>query len=175
MFRKRLFLFLRRLLTGDYDTGIEPSSLISDEFTTVEELINKVGERLREYDELRADRVSFSYRAIETVLELVNEGIIIANIDKKAFKFNSVAQSIFNVNQETFTFDSIEKNENNKEFVRLFNDLSNRDKVKWNGKISIQLPVRDSKQELPAKIYPIKNSKEEVKLVLIFIGRKKLS
>lgn len=91
-------------------------------------------------------------------------------IARETFKLNPAAQSLFDIDQGNFSFDSIEKQEKNKEFTELFNYVVKKGKVPQEDKVTIQLPIRNSQKEVYVKIIPIKDSEENVKLAIIFIS-----
>lgn len=170
IFKSQLVKLFRHLLEGDYEVGIKAGFFLRDEINLLVKLINKTVDQLRTYDQLRAERVAFSYRAIEHISRSVKEGIIIADIEKGVFQFNPAAQAVFNVGHENITFDSIYKQEENKEFSRIFKNVIEWEKVPKEAKLTLQLPIRQSRKELVMKIIPLKDKNERVKLVIIFIN-----
>jgi PAS domain-containing protein len=168
--KKRFTAFFRRILTGDYNTGIKKIPRIEDEFTDLVRLGNRMSNRLREYDELRAERTGLSYRALELITRNVKEGIMVANIEKGIFRLNPAIQERFGVKQETLSFDSVEKQEENRNFFRLFLSTAVRDGVAREGTAVLKLPVRDAMRKLSFRFIPLRDRSEKVKLVIIFAG-----
>ena len=173
--KKRFTAFFRHILTGDYNTGIRKIPRIEDEFTDLVRLGNRMSDRLREYDELRAERTGLSYRALELISRNVKEGIMVANMEKGTFRFNPAIQELFGVKQDTATFDSVEKQAENRKFFRLFLSAAVKDGVAGEGSAVLRLPVRDAKRELFFRFLPLKDKSEKVRLVIIFAGQKKES
>ncbi|MFC1596093.1 hypothetical protein ACFL4D_02265 [Candidatus Margulisiibacteriota bacterium] len=167
-FKNKLTNILRFILAGDYERGIKLSGTYEDEVTSLAKLVNQVAERLGAYDKLRAERVAFSYKAIDIIYRTVEEGLIIANIDKKTFQFNPVIRKIFDVEQENISFEALQKQTENQNFMAIFDQIVNVEKVPQTATVQIQLPVRESKQRLQLNLVPVKDNKEKVKLVLIF-------
>ena len=166
-FNRKLSNLLKRLLAGDYETGIETK--IPDELSRLVRQFNELGQRLRTYDKLRADKVSLNYRALDLIYRTVPEGVIIADLEKRTFKLNPVVQSLFNVKQESFSFDAIENQERNREFMALFKEASEQKKAAREGRVVLQLPMRDSSRKASVKIIPLKDAEEAVKLAIIFV------
>jgi len=169
-FFKKLEKFCERLLTGNYDTVIKVWKLAKDEIKVMGQLINKVAERLRIYDEQRADKVALHFRVRELIINNSREGIIVADTEKEAFYFNPIARSVFGVNQSSFAFDSLGRQENNKHFFGLLKAAMEQEKTtKEETRVSIDLPVSKIKKEVTVKIFPLKDRSERVKLVIIFL------
>ena len=172
IFKNKLTRFYKLLLSGDYEAGIKLGiqDIRNDEISKLSGLINKTGEQLRIYDKLRAERVRLSNRVLDIIYQNTTQGIIIANIERETFKLNPAAQSLFDIDQGNFSFDSIEKQEKNKEFTELFSYVITKGKVPQEDNVTIQLPVRDSQKKVSVKIIPIKDSEENVKLAIIFVS-----
>jgi PAS domain-containing protein len=168
-FRRRLTNFAKRLLDGNYETGITTTRQLHDEVRLLADLMNKVVDRLRLYDMIRAERVALSTRARDIMFENMKEAVVLADVDKRLFQFSPAARALFGVEQETMTFDSIEKQEENRQFTRFFKDAVERDKVSMETRLAITLPIRGISKEVAAKIVPVKDREEKVKLALIFL------
>jgi len=166
-FNRKLTRVLRRLLAGDYEVGIETK--IQDELSGFAKQLNRLGEQLRTYDKLRAEKVSLSYRALDLIYRAVSQGVIIADLEKRTLKLNPVVQSLFNVKQESFSLESIESQEKNKEFMALFNQVAEQKTAVGEGAVVLQLPMRDSARKASVKIIPLKDAEEAVKLAIIFL------
>jgi PAS domain-containing protein len=170
-FFRKLEKFCERLLAGNYDTGIKVWKLAQDEIKAMGQLINKVAERLRIYDEQRADKVALHFRVRELIINNSREGIIVADTEKEVFFFNPVARSVFGVNQASFAFASLGKQENNKHFFTLLKAAMEQEKTtKEETRVSIDLLVSKIKKEVTVKIFPLKDRSERVKLVVIFLS-----
>lgn len=168
-FRKRLVNFFRHLLSGDYTTGIKTIPWLEDEISALTRLANRVADQLRIYDELRADRTGLSYRALDVVFRTVQEGVIIANMEKSTFRLNPAVQSMFGVNQESFGFESIENQKENTRFVRTFMLTTLKDGVAREGKSVLRLPGPGLKRDVRFRIVPLKDKSEKVRLAMIFV------
>jgi len=168
-FNKKLIRFVKQLLAGNYEVGMEISFPFEDEVARLEKLVNGLGERLRAYDTLRMEKVGFNYRALDLIYRTVSQGIIIADIENRTFRLNPVVQSLFEVEQAYITFDSIEQQEENKPFMDLLIDVIERQKIQKEGTVTLQLPVRRTKRELLVIITPLKDKRETVRLAIIFV------
>lgn len=172
VFNINLTRLIKVLLSGDYEAGLKPSRFFNDEVEALSQRINKFLEHLRTYDRLRAERIAFHSRALDLIYDNINEGVVIADMEKETFRFNPAARALFEVKQETFSFDSLRTQEKNRQIVRMFIKATETEKVSQDGKAAIQLPVQTtaSMRELSVKIIPIKDKEEKVKLALIFLG-----
>jgi len=169
VFRRRLTGFVRHLLAGNYDAGIRETVGINDETTRLEKLLNNLADQLRTYDKLFAERVSMSHRALELLYRTTAQAVIMADVEKRAFRFNPSALALYNVDQKSYSFDAIEKLPANAAFVRQFHNTVAVDKVPVERRITLQIPVRNEQLTLDVKIVPLKDYDERVQLVLILI------
>ncbi|RJO65554.1 MAG: PAS domain-containing protein [Candidatus Omnitrophota bacterium] len=167
--RKKIVLVLKRILFNEYETGIRVSERIDDEVTHLERLINRTCEQLRVYDALRVERIDLISRAMDTVYHHIQEGIIIADLEKKNLRANPAAREIFGIEQETITFESIEKQERNRDFMEFFKNAVEREKILKEGVVTLQMPIRNASRQVALKIFPLKDKEETVKLAVIFI------
>lgn len=161
--------FSRRIIDGNYDTGIQPTRLLRDEAWALESRINKIAERLRMFDALRAERVAISTRARELIHERSCESIVYADVDAAVFRFNKEARTFFGVDQETISFDAIEKRPENAVFSAFFRNAVERDRVPHGERLAIALPSIGAAREAFAEIVPIKDREEKVRVALIFL------
>ena len=161
--------FSRQIIDGNYETGIRPSRFIGDEVRSLEDLINTIADRLRFYDALRAEKVALATRVRELIHERSCEAIILADVDAATFRFNKMARTLFGVEQETLSFDSIEKRPENAAFAAFFRNTVERDKVPQERRLTITLPVRGAAREAAVEIIPVKDRAEQVRAALIFL------
>lgn len=166
-FGSNLAHVLRQLLSGNYEVGMEVKG--SDELRRFARLVNKLSEQLVAYDTLRADRVSLNHRALDLMYRTVSEGIILADMEQRVFRLNPTVQSLFGVTQETFSFDAIENQQENEEFVVLFRQATDQEKIAREGRVVLHLPMHDAVRTLSVRIVPIKDVQEMVKLAFIFV------
>ena len=169
-FHVKFTRFARRLLEGNYQSGIQTHRFSRDEVRGLADLTNKVADRLRLYDVLRADRVAINARAREIMHEHTGTAVVIADIDEGLFLLNAAARALFGVEQETTSIESIVKRPENDQFARLYLAAVERDKVPHTSQFTITLPVRNITREISADIVPIKDREEKVRFVLIFLS-----
>lgn len=168
-FRKRMFLFLRRLLAGDYETGIRTRERFTDEISKLETLSNQVADRLRIYDRLRADRVSIHARVLDLLLIHSQEGLITANVEKEIFLFNPVAQKRLGIKRKSFSFESILKPTSNETFSRLFAQAVTGRKVNTRGHCALQLPGMSAPVNASFLVMPLRDRDETVRFAVLTI------
>lgn len=171
IFKKRFVVCIEHLIAGDYASGIKMRSKFEDEITKLAKLINKLVDQLRVYDSLRSQSVSLNYRSLETIFTTVKESIIIADIEKSILKFNLAAQSIFDVEVQTMSFDALELQPENKQFFELLKDTVKRTKFYKKREVIIKLPIRNSTRKLIVRAIPLKDDDENVKLIIIFLDK----
>ena len=81
-FEVKFTRFSRHLLEGNYQSGIQTHRLSRDEVRGLADLTNRVADRLRFFDMLRADRVAVNTRAREIMHERTGTAIVIADIEE---------------------------------------------------------------------------------------------
>lgn len=168
-FKKRLFHFLRLLLSGDYETGIRTKDHFIDEISSLENLANDVSERLRIYDRLRADRVSVHSRALNLLLQRAKEGQILAHIEKGTFTINPAAQQTLSIQRNNFSFESVLQASENEAFRTLFEQVIEKKKVNTEGKCHLQLPGMQQPIPLSLLFLPLRDRDEVVTFAIIII------
>jgi PAS domain-containing protein len=161
--------FARHLLDGNYQSGIQTHRISRDEVRGLADLTNKVADRLRLYDALRADRVAVSARAREIMQERTSSAVVVADVEEGTFRFNPAARALFGIEQESMSIESIVKRPENDLFARLYLNAVERQKVPQTVHIAMTLPVRSTRRDVTAEIIPIKDRGENVRLVLIFL------
>ncbi len=168
-FHRRLIKYFRRLLTGDFSTGIHDISWINDEITLLTEMATNTASHLDTYDRLRADRTALSLRALDVLFRRASRKIIMADMDKSQFKFTKTLQKAFNVDQDIFSFASIENQKNNEHFFRQFLLAAIKDAQVKDFSARLELPVRESALDLNFKFVPIKDKSEKVRIAFLYV------
>ncbi|MBN2058279.1 MAG: PAS domain-containing protein [Candidatus Saganbacteria bacterium] len=171
VFRRQLVNFLRRILANDYSTGVRGGIWLGDEAADLGQLINKMADQLRAYDKLRMEKIALFHRAIDLIFRHVKEGMILVDVDRESLLLNPAVQEIFGIDQEKLSFDSIQKQENNKEFNKLFKQAVEQGKLIETCVVDLQLPIRNSRQNVCIRIVPLKDEAEKVRLAMIFVDR----
>lgn len=69
---------------------------------------------------------------------------------------------MFEIENDRFTFESIQKQDGNDRFFRVFLVTTLRDQVMREGKALFQLPQRESRREISFRIVPIKDRSEKI-------------
>ena len=169
-FQVKFTRYSRHLLEGNYESGIQTHRFSRDEVRGLADLTNKVADRLRLYDALRADRVAFNARAREIMHERTESAVVVADVDEGTFLFNAAARALFGVEQESTSIDSIVKRPENERFAKLYLTAVERDKVPHTAHFTMTLPVRNIARDVAADIVPIKDREEKVRLVLMFLS-----
>jgi len=168
-FRNKLHHFLRRLLANDYEAGIRSRKLINDEVSRIEDMANKFAEQLREYDRLRADRVSVQARALDLTLRNSREMLVTANTEKETLVFNPAAQKKLGISGKSWPFEAILKPKENATFARLFNRSVSQSKLNAEGHCQLKMPGMDNSVQLHVLILPLRDRDETVRFVLIVL------
>lgn len=168
-FRVRLFKFMRLLLANDYESGIRTRRRFTDEISRLEELANRVAERLQAYDRLRADRVSTHARAFDLILDRSAEPLAAIDIQQEVFLFNPAAQKALGIERKSFSIESVLKPDSNQEFRDLFNDAVMGRKTLTEGFSWLQLPGMGDPVYVGLQFTPLRNRNEAVRFALLSI------
>lgn len=166
-FRMRLFKFLRLLLANDYETGIRTRRRFTDEISRMEGLANRVAERLRTYDRLRADRVSIHARAFDLLLDRSAEPLAAIDIQQEVFLLNPAAQKSLGIERKSFSFESVLKPDINHELRDLFNDAVLGRKTLTEGFSWIQLPGMSDPVYVGVQFTPLRDKDEAVRFAIL--------
>lgn len=168
-FKRRLTNYFRRLISGNYSTGIHEVSWIHDEITLLTDMATKVAEHLDTYDRIRADRTALSLNALDILFKRASRKIIMADMDKSVFKFTKSLQESFGVNQESFSFNVIEKQKRNEHFFRQFMIAALKERQNTDFSATFELPIRESALDLDFKFVPIKDKTEKVRIAFLYV------
>ncbi|MBP7828612.1 MAG: hypothetical protein KA248_01705 [Kiritimatiellae bacterium] len=168
--RRRLVGFLRRLLAGDYETGMRQRDRFPDEVTGMARLANQLGQQLQAYDTLRAERVALSSRALDLLHREVSEPVLLADTEKEFFRLNPAAQEFLGTEKETLGFDALRAQPANQAFMNLVRKASEQDKQDDAAVVPLQVMPGREPREVRIRVRPLKNKKEEVGLVVILLA-----
>lgn len=166
-FRKRFEAFMRRLVAGDYETGMRISAQCQDELHALEQLANKLSDRLRTYDALRVNRISMLARSLDLVLRQTHESFATANPTKQTVQFNPAAQQQLGIPEKTWTFDAILKPEPNAAFARLMQQALDKADTHPSGACQLLLPGMTTPVTFQAHFIPLRDNEEAVQFCLI--------
>jgi len=169
-FRRKLVYFIKRILENEYQSGVKVNPKFSDEITGMEKLINMMADQLRSYDQLQTDKISALTRAIDIVYHNVKEGIIVYTKDRKTFQVNPRLQQLFEVEQENFSYDSLAKQETNRDFIAKLKEAIDQGRTFHELDLVLELPIRQSKRQLRLTIIPVKDKNESVELAIILVS-----
>jgi hypothetical protein len=167
IFRKKLVNFCRHIISGHYEVGIKTRPVASDEIKALADLVNKAAERLRVYDELRAEKVDMSVRVRELLYNNVREAVAIADTEEKTFQFNPFGCRRLGVREGKLTFTVLEKQPHLKAFFAVFQTVTLRDKVAREAKVTIHAPSQSGGSEFLVHIFPVKDKEEKVKAAVV--------
>jgi hypothetical protein len=165
----RLRHFFRRLLANDYSSGVKDIIWIKDEISELTTLINKSADRIRIYDDLRADRTGLSFRAMDLLFRNNTQAIILADMEKKSFRLNQKALELFDVRQDMYSFDAIEQQDANELFFKTFLVAALKDAVATEFSSLLQLPQKRNSQKVNFRFEPLKNNNEKVRMVFLYV------
>jgi hypothetical protein len=168
-FLYRIRKYFKKLYAGDYGSGIIEPLYFTDELTQIANLANKTGLRLQMYDSLRAERVRLEKRTFDLLFQYVKEAIMIAHMGKQEFLLNPPMQALFDCNHNQLSFESVEKQQENSRFVRIFMLATLKDGTLRDATATLLLPPRNIKREVSFRIIPIKESDNTVVKAILLV------
>lgn len=167
---RRVRSFMEHLLVNDFETGIRTGGLLRDEIHSLGRLVDRVASQLRTYDAIYGDLVRLLNRQIEAILKNTETPVLVADLHGMVFTANPAMQRLFDVSQESFSFDSIRKQEGNERFFSAFVRSAVRDGIPVEGTATLQLPVRESRRTVSFRITPIRDGREKTQVAVIVIS-----
>jgi hypothetical protein len=167
---KRIRGLLEHLLRNDYETGMRMNGWFDDEVQAIFRKANRAASQLREYDGQCSDRIRLLKMQLDTVLRSSSDAVMIADMKAESFRINPAMKKLFAVEQDSFSFDSIRKQDGNERFFRSFLVAALRTGVSYEGAAPLQLPLRESRRNVRYRIVPVKSSQENTAFTLIFLN-----
>ncbi len=161
--------FLDHILRNDYETGTRTKGWISDEIQSIFQRANKAASQLREYDRLCTDRIGLLRKQLEILLRTSSNAVMIGDMKTMSFRINPAMMRMFAVEQDSFSFESIQKQDGNERFFRKFLVATLRSGFPLEGTAILQLPLRESRRIVDFRIVPVKDKSEVTALALVFI------
>ncbi len=166
---KRIRNFLDHLLRNDYETGMKTRGLISDEIQSIYQRANKAASQLGEYERLCSDRIRLQKAQLDILMRTSPNAFMIGDMKAMSFRINPAMKRLFGIEQDSFSFESIQKQDGNERFFRKFLVATLRSGFPHEGTAVLQLPLRESRREITFRIVPIKDSTEKTAFALVFI------
>ena len=165
-FQGKLRRFVRHLLAGNYEVGVHVSRT-HDEIHALEKDLEKLGEHLRTYDQLRAARVRSTQLLLDLVMEHVCQPLLLLEVKKGILECNPSLQTLLNAGQRKFNLSAVTKIAANASFISLLEKTVATEKAPQKGQVNLQLPGAASAHLLDLLFCPVKNSQGDVEQVLI--------
>lgn len=167
---RRIQDFLDHLLKNSYENGMRNRGWISDEIHTIYQRSNKAASQLREYERLCSDRIRLLKAQLDILLRTSPDALMIGDMKAMSFRLNPAMKRLFGIDQDSFSFESIQKQDGNERFFRTFLVATLRSGIVREGTAILQLPLRESRREVSFRIVPIKDSSETTAFALVFVS-----
>ena len=171
-FRARTFALLRRLVAGNYESGLAAPAHWHDEVSGIEDLFNKLVEQLRQYDELRMRRIRQLRMTIDLIIEHSEEPMALFDAEKSTLEFNRAMAGCIDAPRKTFPLSTLRNIEPNKAFAEMLMRAVEDPKEPQEGDVDIQFPGKEVCKKTAVRIIPFKNEDDSVPLAVIFGKRK---
>ena len=166
-FYRDLSRLIRRLTDGKYDSGMTAESHGRDELTRLRRRVNRMVDQLRAYDELRARRVRATQRVLETVVQNVEEPLLIIGGREGTVELNSAASRLLNSTQSSLSMNALKNIGVNAAFFKLLAKATEKEETAQQGTVPLQLPAREAPEQITVRILPVRVAGEGVRAVVI--------
>ena len=166
-FRAQLLRLLRRLLAGDYESGISVSARPVDEVTVLERLLDRLTGQLREYDGLRTERVRDIQRALDVLLENVTQPAMLLDTRRELLQCNPPWRDAFGIAQQSISFAAVERIPTNASFIELVRGVVDDDKSPKRATVRLQIPPQESHRDVTLQIVPVKPGNGDIHYAFI--------
>ncbi len=167
-FRTRMRALLRRLVSGDYESGMQVCDFCADEVVEIEELVNRLVEQLRRYDDLRTERIRQLRMTLNMVLEHTSEPMILFDVEKGALDFNPAMARLLGLSRQSAPLDTLRNLDTDEAFCELLTRATAEEKSAQEGTVEVRLPEQASPRELDLRVLPYKDKNEDVPFAIVF-------
>lgn len=167
-FHNRVQRVLRRLVTGDYETGLRVTRFRGDEFSATEHLLNRLTEQLREYDALRTTRIRQLRMTLDLVLEHAEEPMGLFDVEKGTLTVNAAMSGAEDAARHSVPLKALRDIEPNASFVAMLARAAEDEKSPQAGRVTLHFPKQESPVELDVRVVPFKDKDDRVPLVVVF-------
>lgn len=167
-FREKLDRFVRQLLAGNYEAGVQPSRTQGDEVAELEARLNKLAEHLRTYDALRADRVASSVRAVDQLMRAAPCPVLAADLRKNALRLNPAAQEALHSEPESHSFEALRNQPGNRDFLEALKEAQNQSTPSEKRAVDLHLPAGKRPTPIDIRLVPVRGRDESVAQVFVF-------
>jgi nitrogen fixation/metabolism regulation signal transduction histidine kinase len=168
-FGARARSLLRRLVSGDYESGIRVTRFCKDEVNELEALFNRLVEQLRQYDDLRSTRIRQLRMTLDLVVKHTAEPMILLDVEKGVLNFNPAVSEIIGNDRQSVSLDTLRKLEANRVFGELLTRATAEEKTVQVGDIELQLPGQDTPKKVNARVIPYKEKAGNIPFAILFI------
>lgn len=170
MFHRHLRRFLQNLMEGRYETGIQVYPHLHDEYAQIEKLANRLGDQLRTYDRLRARHVAFNRHALELVLRVSRDPVMLFNAESNSIELNPAFVKAWEVGESTFTLNALAALPANADFISLLRRSVEKDKVPATAEVALALAPSGAVRRVTATVHPIEDAEERVTLAVVTVA-----
>ena len=167
-FRARAFALLRRLVAGNYESGLAAPAHWHDEVSGIEDLFNKLVEQLRQYDELRTRRIRQLRMTIDLILEHSGEPMALFDAEKDTLEFNRAMGGCLDTPRKTIPLSTLRNIEPNNSFAEMLTRAVEDQKEPQEGEIELQFPGQEASAHIAVRVLPFKNKDGSVPVAVIF-------
>ncbi|MCF7855755.1 MAG: hypothetical protein K9N51_13220 [Candidatus Pacebacteria bacterium] len=160
----------QRLIDGKYDSGMAVGARRKDELNQLRKRVNRLVDRLRAYDELRARQVRSTQRAFETIMQNVKQPVLLADTQRETLDLNPAAADILKCAQPSVSLAALRKIAANREFFELLKKATETEKTAQHERVQLQLPAKETSETVGLNIIPVRVQEQELRAVIFVAG-----
>ncbi|HLD28718.1 MAG TPA: hypothetical protein VJC03_00130 [bacterium] len=149
-------------------TSVYPKK-VKNEFSRIDYQLAQVIDLMRQYDDLRASRVSLLQKTINLILKNMLKPLALLDHEKEILFVNPPFKRLAEIDQDEYPWDAVIRNPNNLEFREWFLEYTEKKESILIDK-EFHFPAAESRAVSRLFLIPVKNQEEELKRTLIFIG-----
>lgn len=166
-FQRHMEKAIRWMLAGNFDNKIK--TIAGGKLAGLVDMINRLAEQLKDYDELRALRTGYANRAMYLLLNRLTTPAIIVDLPRRSGRANSPCQRALELASATISLDYVLREGANEEFAMVFAEAFEQVKRERKTACPLRLTPGSSQREVDATFIPIKGENEDVELGLILL------
>jgi len=156
----------KRLFNGEYEHALEvarrhPALALGFGFESALS-------RLLKFDQRRAEKVAASTRLLDRLMREAPMPILIGDLDAKQVRFSRALCELFEVDEGTFSLESLILPPANQDFANLWNAVAGAGRTQAEATLTLHLPVRQAAERLELQLFAVQDDQGTITYVLGF-------
>jgi PAS domain-containing protein len=166
-FLRRLARLARRLMDGDFESGMRVAKRPADEVTVIERRMDCLAQRLRGFDMLRTARVLDLQRALDLLLQHLDRPVMLFDVRREVLECNPGWRETFGIAQQSLPFGAVERIPENAPLIALLRRAMETGQSPEPSHVHFRLPPQESARAVTLRIVPVKEGDGAVDYVFV--------